>query len=155
MTRQPRYFILAEAAKLVPLVRRILHDIREARAQLSKLDRMLERVDWTDEEEISLRQRRSDVVERLQECLAEASQLGVEITPGIRCVALFPFEHRWIGPKGDGRIRPAYFVFDDAHPTITQWYFSGWPNDRRKVNEKWWKVRRPSRPSGNSEAVAT
>src|SRR5690606_2218030 len=111
---QPRYFILTEAVRLIPLVRRILVEVREARAKLSRTNRLLQRVDWTKEEELSLHQQRESALEQLQECLAEAQQLGVEITPGVRCEALFPFEHRWIGPYGDQKIRPAYFVYDDA-----------------------------------------
>jgi hypothetical protein len=74
----------------------------------------------------------------LADALREASELGVEITPGVRCEALFSFDHQWIGPEGDNKIRPAYFVFNDAQATIEEWFFSGWPSDRRKVNPKWW-----------------
>lgn len=140
---QPRYFILTEAVRLIPLVRRILVEVREARAKLSRTNRLLQRVDWTKEEELSLHQQRESALEQLQECLAEAQQLGVEITPGVRCEALFPFEHRWIGPYGDQKIRPAYFVYDDARSTITEWYFSGWPRDRRRIADVWWTVVRP------------
>lgn len=152
MTPQNRYFILAEAAKLVPLVRTILVQVRATRSRLSRLARLLDRVDWTDAQELELRQQRSESLETLQECLAEASRLGVEITPGIRCEALFPFEHRWTGPFGDYRIRPAYFVYNDSQPSISQWFFSGWPKDRREIAEHWWSVTRPTASEHSSNA---
>jgi hypothetical protein len=76
--------------------------------------------------------------------LSEAAYLGVEITPGVRCEALFPFEHQWVGPQGDNKIRPAYFVYNDVQDTIHEWFFSGWPNDRRHVNAAWWRQFRPT-----------
>jgi hypothetical protein len=129
-------FILTEAAQRLPLVRRILRDVREARSRLSRIDRTLAGVGEASRRRIEID--REYFRQRLADALREASELGVEITPGIRCEALFAFDHQWVGPEGDNKIRPAYFVFNDAQSTIEQWFFSGWPSDRRKVNPKWW-----------------
>lgn len=131
-------FILTEAAQTLPLVRRILRDIREARSRLCRLDRSR---NVSSAERAAERRRWR---EQLAACLAEAVYLGIEITPGVRCEALFPFEHQWIGPQGDNKIRPAYFVYNDSQETICQWFFSGWPNDRRQVNPAWWRQFRPT-----------
>ena len=144
MKPQSRYFILTEAARLVPLVRGILVEIREARSRLSRLGRLLDRVDWTPDEELSLRQQREAALEQLQNCLGEASRLGVEITSGVRCEALFPFEHRWVGQFGDQQVRQAYFIYDDSKSALSQWFFSGWPRDRRPISKHWWTVTRPA-----------
>jgi hypothetical protein len=129
-------FILTEAAERLPLVRRILRDVREARSRLSRIDRML--TGLGEEARRRMEFERETYRRTLAEALRESSELGVEITPGIRCEALFAFDHQWIGPEGDNKIRPAYFVYNDAQSTIEQWFFSGWPSDRRKVNPKWW-----------------
>lgn len=143
MDRQ-KYFILTEAAATVPLVRRILVDVRRLRAERSRLERSirLEEGKGADHEERLVHVRRE-----LAACLAEARTLGVEITSGVRCEALFPFEHQWVGPSGDGRIRLAYFVYNDALPTIRHWFFAGWPNDRRCCAEIWWSQFRGRRPA--------
>lgn len=138
MTKTRGSFILTEAAQTLPLVRRILRDIREARSRLCRL----ERSQRASASETAGERRRWR--ELLANCLSEAAYLGVEITPGVRCEALFPFEHQWVGPQGDNKIRPAYFVYDDAQATIHQWFFSGWPKDRRHVNSTWWRQFRPT-----------
>lgn len=135
-------FILTEAAQMIPLIRRILRDVREARSRLCQIHRALAPLVEADRPDLVEERRRWR--RRLADCLAEAGCLGIEITPGVRCEALIPFEHQWIGPQGDGKIRPAYFVYNDAQNTITQWFFSGWPNDRRKVNPRWWGQFRPA-----------
>lgn len=129
-------FILTEAARTLPLVRRILRDIRESRSRLCRFDRLANQL---DEESFAVyANERTRWRAKLAECLRESAELGIAITAGVRCEALFPFDHQWIGPQGDNKIRPAYFVFNDANGTIEEWFFSGWPNDRRKVNPKWW-----------------
>lgn len=139
-----RHFILTEAAAMVPLVRRILVDVREARARIARLRRERQDAELTKPDLARWRRRWRHWGRRLANCVDEACSLGVRITPGIRCEALFPFEHQWIGPAGDGKIRPAFFVYNDANPTIEEWIFAGWPNDRRTVCADWWKVNRPS-----------
>jgi hypothetical protein len=136
-------FILTEAAAMVPLVRRILRDIRASRARLSRIQRRLAQGRLTKAERDPLARESQDLRRNLAACLAEAESLGVEITPGVRCEALFPFEHQWIGPRGDGKLRPAYFVYSDAEPTIRKWFFSGWPRDRRVCSSHWWQTYRP------------
>lgn len=143
-------FILTEAAQMLPLVRRILHDLREARSRLCQINRRLRQTALSEDRDAIDPEREALVAERrlwrekLADCLAEAGFLGIEITSGVRCEALFPFEHQWIGPNGDGKLRPAYFVYNDAQNSITEWFFSGWPNDRRKVNPRWWRQFRPA-----------
>lgn len=134
----PKKFILTEAAAMVPLVRRILVDVRSCRAEISRLFRVVRNDASNSDARNRLRQRR----EQLGACLREAKDLGVEISPGIRCEAFFPFDHQWIGRMGDRKLRPAYFLFSDAQPTITQWCFHGWPDHRMQVCEDWWKIRR-------------
>lgn len=121
---------------MLTLVRQILRDVRETRSRINRLDRLCAvnkpaRPEWLAE--------RALCREQLRACLVEAESLGIEITPGVRCEALFPFQHQWVGPQGDNKLRPAYFVYSDAQTTITEWFFSGWPNDRRKVNPRWWR----------------
>ena len=120
---------------MLPLVRRILQDIREARSRLCRLDR--EAMGLDDESLAGMNNQRTAWRAQLAECLRESAELGIAITAGVRCEALFPFDHQWIGPQGDNKIRPAYFVYNDANGAIEEWFFSGWPNDRRKVNPKW------------------
>ena len=141
MITRHRNFILTEAAQMLPLVRRILRDVRAARSRLSRIDRLL-RQDATNRQR--LREDRGFWRGELAAYLTEAAMLGVEITAGVRCEALFPFEHQWVGPQGDNKLRPAYFVYSDAEPTLKEWFFSGWPNDRRKINPKWWHQYRPT-----------
>jgi hypothetical protein len=135
-------FILTEAAQTLPLVRRILRDVREARSRLCRLNRV--GVGTTEIARKAHQEERQRYRQQLSACLEEAAGLGVEITPGVRCEALFAFNHQWVGPDGDFKIRPAYFVFGDACDTISEWYFSGWPSDRRRVNPKWWHQYRPT-----------
>ena len=138
------FLILTEAAAMVPLVRRILVDVREARSRLCAIEHRCRRVEWTACERTELKRRGLYWRDRLSGCLAEAEQLGVAITPGVRCEALFPFEHQWIGARGDGKVRQAYFIYNDALPTIRYWYFSGWPKDRRRIAPHWWNHYRPT-----------
>ncbi|MGL5095794.1 MAG: hypothetical protein ACRDD1_09410 [Planctomycetia bacterium] len=139
-----RTFILTEAAAQVPLVRRILMDVRAERARLSFADRRLERSDLPAREQWRWAGLQSDARKALAELLEEARSLGALVTPGVRCEAWFPFLHRWTGPKGDGRLRPAYFVYNDSQPTICEWFFDGWPDDRRPVAPAWWGIQRRS-----------
>ena len=139
-----RYFLLPEAADMAPFIRRLLVDIRTSRARLSLSDRLLERVDLAPSRRATEEAELRDCRRRLGESVAEAARLGVVITPGIRCEALFPFRHRWTGPHGDGAIRDAYFVFNDAEPSVYRWYFAGWPSDRREVWPHWWHATRVS-----------
>lgn len=136
MATKKETFILTEAAEMLPLVRRILRDIRQARSQISRCRRRPASVGTGAIHTVVDERRRWQ--DRLDLCLAEAAQLGIEITPGVRCEALFPFHHQWVGEEGDQKIRPAYFVYSDAEPTIRSWFFSGWPHDRRAVNARWW-----------------
>jgi hypothetical protein len=136
MTR--RYFILTEAAAMAPLVRQMLIEIREARSRILHLHRELQRCSTDAGATARLGIECRFWHDKLDDVLRECDQLGIEISPGVRCEALFPFEHQWTGPRGDGRIRRAYFVFNDAQATITEWFFAGWPNDRRKVWPHWW-----------------
>jgi hypothetical protein len=131
-------FILTEAAATLPLVRVILRDIRDWRCRLSKVRRdALGR--GADAERLMAGSALFRQLERkVADCLSEAERLGVRISDGVRCEALFPFEHRWVGPKGDGKLRLAWFAYNDASDTIDEWYFDGWPNDRRTVNPTWW-----------------
>lgn len=140
--RKRTAFILTEAAATLPLVRQILIDIREARARLSRLDRQIQNKQTRSAARLRLRNQKSQWRARLDDCLGEARRLGIEVTPGIRCEAHFPFDHQWTGPAGDGKIRPAFFVYNDAQATIDEWFFAGWPGDRRKICPKWWKLYR-------------
>lgn len=134
-----RNFILTEAAAMIPLVRQLLVEVREGRARLAHLERQTHHGTPTDTNS-SRREREQKICrDQLADALTELSRLGVEVSPGVRCEALFPFEHQWTGPKGDGKIRPAFFVFNDAQSTIDEWYFAGWPGDRRKVWPHWWQ----------------
>jgi hypothetical protein len=137
-----RYFLLTEAAAMLPLVRQILVDVREARARAAHLQHELARTDLGEADRAALAEQQRHWRDQLRGCLDEADRLGVEITAGIRCHALFPFEHQWIGPHGDGKIRSAFFLYNDAQPSITHWYFAGWPHDLRKVWPHWWKQHR-------------
>lgn len=139
-----RLFILTEAAATLPLVRRILVDVREARARLCRLKRGRPNGD-----------ERRDLSARLVELLAEAGRIGVEITPGVRCEALFPFEHQWIGPKGDGQLRLACFVYSDAEPTIRRWAFAGWLSEPRPCPAEWWRHFRPGQSLPRRRAQPT
>ena len=145
--KSQRCFVLTEAAAMLPLIRRILTEVRSARSALSSTRRRLARFDLTKRERARLTQKEQAAQKTLTECLAEADKLGVLITPGVRCEALFPFEHQWIGPGADGKLRPAFFVYSDAKATITEWYFDGWPSDRRQVSSQWWQQFRRSRPA--------
>lgn len=129
-------FLLTEAAAMVPLVRRILRDVRSLRSELARRQ--------AGPSGALTAQRRRALESELAFCLEESARLGVEITPGVRCEALFPFEHRWIGAGGDGKLRPAYFVYNDANETIREWFFAGWPSERREPAPEWWTVYRPS-----------
>lgn len=137
-----RKFILTEAAAMVPLVRRILADVRECRCQIHALRRQLKKVEGTPAAGL-ITDELSAVEDRLRDALGEAESLGIVITDGIRCEALFPFDHKWVGPAGDNKIRRAYFVYSDAQPGITQWFFDGWPHDRRELWPGWWDIYRP------------
>jgi hypothetical protein len=149
-----RYFILTEAAAMLPLVRRILIDIREARARIAHLRKLRGRAELTNAERATINRQWRHWGRKLANCQDEAITLGVEITSGIRCEALFPFEHQWIGPAGDGKIRTAYFVYSDAQTTIEEWYFDGWPSDRRPIWPSWWETYRPGQvPADRSRAA--
>ena len=141
--RNNRLFILTEAAAMAPLLRKILVDLREARCRLSNLRRKLMRADLSKQGRIQAGRDEEAWRGKLLDCLAEADRLGVRITAGVRCEAHFPFEHKWIGPSGDDKIRPALFVYDDTQPTISEWIFDGWPKDRRKIWPSWWHIYRP------------
>lgn len=150
-----RYYILTEAGEMIPMARRLLVEIREARARISRLRRHRERSDITPAERAQILRGWRHWSRKLANCLDEAFGLGIVITPGIRCEAHFPFEHQWIGPAGDGKIRPAYFIYSDANGTIEEWYFDGWPDDRRPVNPAWWTMFRPGkRPTKRSRHAA-
>lgn len=149
-----RYFILTEAAAMLPLVRQILIDVREARSRIARLRRERDRAELNNSERAMLNRQWRHWGRKLANCQDEAITLGVEITPGIRCEALFPFEHQWIGPAGDGKIRPAYFVYSDAHSTIREWFFDGWPNDRRPIWPSWWETYRPGQIPDNRTHAA-
>ena len=131
---------------MLPLVRRILSDVRTARCRQHYLERRLAGPGLTRSERGRFEDERADVRRRVDELLSESDHIGVEVTPGVRCEALFPFEHQWIGPQGDGKIRAAFFVYSDEHPTITDWFFKGWPDDRRKIWPQWWSMYR-ARPA--------
>ncbi|QDU61550.1 hypothetical protein Pan216_24110 [Planctomycetes bacterium Pan216] len=137
-----RTFTLSDATAMLPLISRVVKDIRGERSRLAKLARRLERADLSraDRELLQSERRRSRRL--LTDHLAEANGLGVEITNGVRCEALFPFEHKWTGSHGDQRLRDAYFVYQDAQGTIREWYFSGWPNQRHLVPQRWQQVPR-------------
>lgn len=139
-----KYFILTEAAAMVPLIRPILADVRETRARLTHRQRERSRAALTERQRADLDDEIVEMTRRLDTYVHEALSLGVEITPGVRCEALFPFEHQWTGPNGDGKIRAAYFVFSDGQETITQWFFRGWPDDRRDIWPHWWTQYRNS-----------
>lgn len=141
-----RRFILTEAVAMLPLVRRILTDVRESRCRLCRLRRQLERADHPGSEQVRMKDLARHWQVRLDDCLSEAGVLGIRITPGVRCEAHFPFDHQWIGPASDGKIRPACFVYRDAEPTIGEWIFDGWPSGRRRIWPDWWRVYRPGQP---------
>ncbi|MFO0944908.1 MAG: hypothetical protein U1D30_03010 [Planctomycetota bacterium] len=150
-----RYFILTEAAEMIPVAQRLLVEVREARSRISLLRRQRERADLSAAERSQLVRGWRHWSRKLANCLDEAFGLGILITPGIRCEAHFPFEHQWVGPAGDGKLRPAFFVYSDANGTIEDWYFDGWPNDRRAVNPAWWTMFRPGhQPTKSTQQVA-
>lgn len=122
---------------MLPLVRRILVDLRRERSRLSRMSR-------SNQPSANSRDRvtPSDfaaTLKRIVELVGEIESLGLEVTPGVRCVALFPFLHRWAKPGGDGKIRQAFFVYSDANETIHEWFFDGWPRDRRRCSSAWWQ----------------
>lgn len=145
-----RYFLLTDALAMLPLVRPILIDVRQARASLASIARRLDRADAADP--LELLQKQAAQAKLLRECLDEAKRLGIRISDGVRCEAYFPFEHKWTGPKGDGRVRPACFVYSDAGDGIHEWFFEGWPNDRKSIPRTW---RRLFRVPQQSEASSS
>ena len=121
--RTRRTFVLREAVAMIPLAVRIVADVREARCRLSRLRRRAgDGRFWQGQ---------------LDTAVGEADDLGVRITGGVRCELLFPFDHRWVGPGADGRVRPAWFVLDEPDRRIDRWFFDGWPEDRRVVPADW------------------
>lgn len=147
-----RCFILTEAAATLPLVRQILVDVREARARLSRLQRQLDAGLLDEAGRLAVVAEMKAWQCRLDSYQNEWEQLGIEVTPGVRCEAWFPFEHRWTGPGSDGKIRPARFVYCDSQPTIVEWFFNGWPNDRRQICPDWWHEYRAKPDKATSTA---
>ncbi len=151
-----RTFVLTEAVQMIPLVQSILREVREVRSRMSKIERLLDAGEMIDARGNSLKRNLDTMRRRLALCLIEAREFGFLITDGVRCEALFPFEHRWVGPQGDGKLRPAYFVYNDAQDSISQWFFRGWPNDRRAVNPVWWtQFRNPPNPKPDVNAESS
>lgn len=137
MTRKKK-FILTEAAATIPLVKRILVDIRVARARLNSIHRLQRTKKLNTAKRHELITESRNLRTTLRQLLDEAAALGVEVSEGVRCEALFAFEHQWIGPAGDHKIRPAYFAYSDALDTIREWFFADWPEHRHPPAATWW-----------------
>lgn len=141
---------------MTPLVRQILRDVRETRCRLNAIARSQKQRGLTPKRRHDLQHQVRVNRGVLRQALDEATELGIEITDGVRCEALFPFEHRWIGVAGDGRIRSAYFVYSDGSDTIREWCFASWPDFRHPPAAIWWNQFRPGqRVPGTAATVAT
>ncbi len=83
-----RYFTLAQANRALVLVRRIATDIVNQYAQLSDLQEAMEIA--SNEESETVRGKLLETIERLQSCLEELDDLGVELADWSRGIVNFP-----------------------------------------------------------------
>ncbi len=117
--RPVRLFTPAEADALLPLVRRIVRDVRQAHARWSEALALYEvhaanaRADWEPAELEPARERVKQEAERVEALLQELAALGVEFKGFELGLVDFP------SLRDD---RPVHLCWQDGEPSVAYWH---------------------------------
>jgi hypothetical protein len=134
-TRRERVLNLGTARNMLPLVRRIIHDVTRANQALDlllpeqdQLDRQKRTLDWpARSRRYRLREEIADQEHNLQDGLAELEFLGVDLLDPAKGQVGFP-------TIVNGR--DAYFSWWNGEEDLAHWHFAG-EKQRRRIPSSW------------------